>query len=119
MKRLLHLLLATVLFAAGASHAAAEDPPENGVAGTSFVVVDAFKANHWGSTEESGAIVVTGIVEGESESRTILFGVSHLSSCERMLMLSMERPGRYVVSLVRMGEHAGQRSLTCKLKRTP
>jgi hypothetical protein len=118
MNRLLQSLLVTILLA-GAPRALAQDTPENGVAGTSFVVVDAFKANHWGSTDESGAIVITGIVEGESEARTIIFTLKHLSSCERMLALSMERPGRYVVSVVRMGEGTTQRSLTCALKRVP
>jgi hypothetical protein len=69
--------------------------------GLAFVTVDAFRRERDAGGGDDGAeLVVTGVLRGSSSPGTYTVMVRKATSCERMLSLSMDRPGRYVVSFI-------------------
>jgi hypothetical protein len=102
MKKQMFGILAFVLGLAAALPAGAADEgvylPEG-----AFVAIDAFRRERefGGAAQDDAEIVVTGLLRGNSAPGTYNFSVRRATTCERMLSLSMERPGRYVVSVVR------------------
>jgi hypothetical protein len=109
MIRSVSVLLAALTLSVGA-HAAA-DQARPGQAGMAFVVVDSFEAQY--NSGDGGWLNVSGVLEGEGDPSMVRFPANNLPSCERVLALSMEHPGRYVVSL------NGSAGFSCVLKRVP
>jgi hypothetical protein len=84
-----------------------------------FETVDSYDNNPPNSND---SMHITGIIRGESAPRTIGirheydgYGLKRLEQCERMLLLSMTKPGQYLVE-VRQESFYGN-YLGCKLTR--
>lgn len=84
-----------------------------------YATVDQFTLDYSVSTggERKAYLHVSGVRVGESAPALETFWVQDGSSCERMLGLMMERPGRYRFVL-RTGRHGGS-YLACGLSRAP
>jgi len=100
-----------LLLAPAVAHAAGD---------TTFQTVD--EVTH---DTNNSRLIISGIVDGESSARSVAFFVWHdttndliwnslLESCERNAVLSMNRPGRYRLT-VTLG--SSNRVVACTLKR--
>jgi hypothetical protein len=67
--------------------------------GVTFESVDGFRVMHSNNEKPFASITVTGLVEGQAAPEARLVAGYYPETCERMLTLSMERPGRYLVTL--------------------
>ncbi|MCP3104379.1 hypothetical protein LZ198_36500 [Myxococcus sp. K15C18031901] len=84
-----------------------------------FVTVDSFLVR------DATNVELTGILEGESTPRTIRFyyasgnsstdSSQHMSRCDRMALLAMNKPGLYLLELVQLDYTPNQ--TTCRLTR--
>ena len=72
-------------------------------AGVTFETVDSLRVQQ--SSDDRATLMVTGLLSGGSAPETKTFTGSYHEPCERMLTLSMERPGRYLVTVVGSNEN--------------
>ncbi|CAM3541957.1 hypothetical protein G4177_20630 [Corallococcus sp. ZKHCc1 1396] len=107
-------LLASLTLAPGAL-AAAETPPSQ--VPQVFATVDDYAVINPSTVE------VTGILQGETLPRVFRFiyntsvnadSSQHLSRCDRLALLAMNRPGRYVFEMTQGG---GSQPTRCRLTR--
>lgn len=102
--------IAVLPLALGAGSASAQTAPA-----VTFAAVDGIRYD----AGFSGTFHVKGIVQGEAAAREVLFHWSSSApdeqrSCERFVLLAMERPGRYLLRL----QHDPWRFVTlCSLSR--
>ena len=71
-------------------------------AGVTYETVDSLRVQQ--SSDDRATLMVTGLLSGGSAPETKTFTGSYHEPCERMLTLSMERPGRYSVTVVRLSQ---------------
>lgn len=74
-------------------------------------------------------IAITGILQGEGTPRTISFpyytyhgepeSPRTFERCERMALLAMNKPGRYLFEIRREGSYSAGPRIGCKLTRVP
>jgi hypothetical protein len=109
-------LLATLALAPAAL--AAGETPTTGTPYV-FVTVDDY------TIESAYAVDITGILQGESTPRTLRFTFyssvvdysQHQSRCDRMVLLAMTRPGRYLLQMTQGAEDSSGTNARCKLTR--
>ena len=69
----------------------------------------------------SATLYVTGVVQGATSATTQTFTIDSgagAASCDRMLAIALNRPGRFLVSLERLANQ-GNTSRACRLTRRP
>ena len=84
------------------SAAGADGVKESYTFGVTFETVDSLRVQQ--SSDDRATLMVTGLLSGGSAPETKTFTGSYHEPCERMLTLSMERPGRYSVTVVRLSQ---------------
>ncbi|AGC48250.1 hypothetical protein MYSTI_06978 [Myxococcus stipitatus DSM 14675] len=118
LRRILHTpaVLLSLLTLAPTAPSAAE-PPQTNVPYV-FVAVDSY------NVKQTNQFEVTGLLLGEGTPRTILFTASttsavdvsqHLSRCDRMALMAMNKPGAYRFEVVK-GIYSYE--FSCRLTRT-
>lgn len=111
MKRLLLAGAAVAALVAAASVHAQTTPPRY-----VFVAVDAFEFR-------SNTVKVTGVLDGESDAKTITVyfysgsssTVDQVAACERLALLALTRPGQFRFEIE--GNAGGTTVAACKLAR--
>ena len=106
MKHFIHLLIAACLVALAAAPGAAS--ADIGPRTVLFETVDSFE------TIGGSQATIVGIVQGETAPRSflVLMGNAAITRCDRLALLAMNRPGRFIFSFDNTSDAS-----TCRLTR--